>query len=150
MPTSNNLIRPPHPTDRLRPYPTYLPSMFDQLKAMSAIAGLMKNKDAIAGAAARVQDELARRTITVESPDKSISVQVSGKLEVQTISLNPKVVQDAAAGGPAVHSQLEQLVQRAVNIALSKAKDAIAEEISKEAEKLGLGNIAGDLKKLGQ
>ena len=72
-------------------------------------------------------DELARRTITVESPDKSISVQVSGKLEVQTISLNPKVVQDAAAGGPAVHAQLEQLVQRAVNIALSKAKDAIAE-----------------------
>jgi len=124
--------------------------MFDNLKAMSAIAGLMKNKEAVGQAAQRVQEELSRRTITVESPDKSISVQVSGKLEVLVISINPKVVQDAATGGHEVHSRMEQLIQRAVNLAMSKAKDAIVEEIGKEAEKLGLGGMVGDLKKLGQ
>ena len=124
--------------------------MFDNLKAMSAIAGLMKNKEAVAQAAQRVQEELSRRTITVESPDKSISVQVSGKLEVLAISINPKVVQDAAAGGHEVHSRMEQLIQRAVNLAMSKAKDAIIEEIGKEAEKLGFGGMVGDLKKFGK
>lgn len=122
--------------------------MFDQLKAMSAIAGLMKNKDALAGAAQRVQEELTRRVITVESPDKSISVQVSGKLELLSVAINPKVVQDAAAGGPEVHSRMEQLIQRAVNLAMSKAKDAIAEEIGKESQKLGLGDLGSQLGQL--
>jgi len=124
--------------------------MFDQLKAMTALAGLMKNKEAIAKAASDVQAELARRTITVESPDQSVSVAISGKLEVLSITISPRVVQDAANGSPEVHTRMEQLVTRAVNLAVSKAKDAIAEEIGKQAEKLGLGNMLGDLKQLGK
>ena len=118
--------------------------MFDQLKAVSAMAGLMKNKQAIADAARNVQASLEKREITVDAPDKSISVKVSGKLLVTSISLHPKVVADAA-GSEAQRIQMEQLIARAVNAALARAKDAIAEEIGAEAKRLGLGDLGGDI-----
>jgi len=118
--------------------------MFDQLKAMSAMAGLMKNKQAMADAARSVHESLDKREISVEAPDKSICVKVNGKLTVTSISLHPRVVADAAAS-EAQRAAMEQLICRAVNAALSRAKDAIAEEIGAEAKKLGLGDLGSDI-----
>ncbi len=116
--------------------------MFDQLKMMGAVANLMKNKEAIAEAAARVQENLEKRVVTVEAPDKSISVQVNGKLAVLEIRLADRVVKDAASN-PETQAKMEKLIVGAVNAAMARAKEIIQEEISTETQKLGLGDLGG-------
>jgi DNA-binding protein YbaB len=117
-------------------------NVFDQLKMMGAVANLVKNKEAIAEAAARVQENLEKRVITVEAPDKSISVQVNGKLAVLEIRLAERVVKDAASS-PETQAKMEKLVVGAVNAAMARAKEIIQEEISTETQKLGLGDLGG-------
>ncbi|MCA3006057.1 MAG: YbaB/EbfC family nucleoid-associated protein [Planctomycetaceae bacterium] len=116
--------------------------MFDQLKMMGAVANLMKNKEAIAEAAARVQENLEKRVVTVEAPDKSISVQVNGKLAVLEIRLADRVVKDAASNAE-TQAKMEKLIVGAVNAAMARAKEIIQEEISTETQKLGLGDLGG-------
>jgi DNA-binding protein YbaB len=116
--------------------------VFDQLKMMGAVANLMKNKEAIAEAAARVQENLEKRVVTVEAPDKSISVQVNGKLAVLEIRLADRVVKDAASNAE-TQAKMEKLIVGAVNAAMARAKEIIQEEISTETQKLGLGDLGG-------
>lgn len=126
--------------------------MFDSLKAMGALAQIMKNKEAIAASMAKVQAELAERLITVEGakqPDGSIGITAvaNGKLQMVSITISPALL--ATAVDEPSRAKLGALVTGATNAALKRAKEVAAEEIAKEAKALGLPDMPGLEKMLG-
>lgn len=126
--------------------------MFDSLKAMGALAQIMKNKEAIAASMAKVQAELAERLITVEGakqPDGTpgITAIANGKLQMVSITINPALL--ATAVDEPSRAKLGALVTGATNAALKRAKEVAAEEIAKEAKALGLPDMPGLEKMLG-
>ena len=126
--------------------------MFDSLKAMGALALIMKNKEAIAASMAKVQAELAERLITVEGakqPDGTpgITAIANGKLQMVSITISPALL--ATAVDEPSRAKLGALVTGATNAALKRAKEVAAEEIAKEAKALGLPDMPGLEKMLG-
>jgi len=114
--------------------------MFDALKAAGALAGLMKNKEAIAEAAARVQASLLAKRIEGRAGGGAVTVTVNGKMQAVGVRIDPMVF--TATNDDARH-MLEQLLVEAFNEASARAQQVIGEEIKREAQALGLPNIPG-------
>ena len=120
--------------------------MFDSLKAMGAMAALLKNKEAVAEAFGRVLRELDSRTVTVEGarqPDGTpgIVVIASGKLDIVSITLSPALL--AASQDEPGRARVQQLISGATNAALKRAKELLMGEVSREAKALGLPELPG-------
>lgn len=120
--------------------------MFDSIKAMSAMASLMKNKEAVGEAFQRVMRELETRTVTVEGAKQAdgspgIVVVASGKLEIVSVTLAPALL--AASQDDAGRAKLQQLIAGASNAALKRAKELLMGEVAREAKALGLPEMPG-------
>ena len=85
----------------------------------------MKQAQKIQSQIAKVQEELAQKTIEASAGGGMITVVVSGKQEVVSIKIEPEVVD------PKDVEMLQDLVVAAVNEALRKAQEMVAEEMSK-------------------
>lgn len=118
--------------------------MFDQFKAMGAIAGLMKDKDRLRDAAERVKAQLDAAEVTGEAGGGAVRVVVSGSARV----LSVHVEQALAVGfGDAENKAMaEALIAEAVNDGLARARFAAQKIIEQEAEALGLGEMLPDLR----
>lgn len=120
--------------------------MFDKLKAVSAIAGLMKNQDALKEATGRVKAKLAQARCTGEAGSGACKVTVSGELKVTLVELAPGLLN--GGGDPKTRALAQNLVMEATNNAMTKAQALIAETIQVEAKQAGLGDLIGDVKGL--
>jgi nucleoid-associated protein EbfC len=116
--------------------------MFDQMKAMGAIAGLMRDKDKLAEISKRAQDTLEMVRVVGEAGGGAVRVTVSGKLEVQDVELDPNLTQGMAAGDDS-RVMAQNLIAEAVNDANARARVVIQREMQKLAEELGLPEIPG-------
>ena len=116
--------------------------MFDQMKAMGAIAGLMRDKDKLAEISKRAQDTLETVRVVGEAGGGAVRVTVSGKLEVQGVELDPNLTQGMAAGDDS-RVMAQNLIAEAVNDANARARVVIQREMQKLAEELGLPEIPG-------
>jgi len=116
--------------------------MFDNLKAMGAIASLMKNKDKIREATERVKVQLAATQLTGNAGQGACKATVTGTLTVVRVELAPALV----AGMAADHKTRElasNLIAEAVNDAMKQAQMKIKETIDSEARALGLPELPG-------
>ncbi|MBY0262905.1 MAG: YbaB/EbfC family nucleoid-associated protein, partial [Phycisphaerales bacterium] len=66
--------------------------MFDSLKAAGALAGLMKNKDALKQAGERIKSKLADLRIQGGSGGGAVRATVSGDLRLIALHLDPPVL----------------------------------------------------------
>ena len=66
--------------------------MLDKLKAMSALAGIMKNQDAIRNATERVKGKLALARLTAEAGSGACRVTVTGELKVVSVEFTPALL----------------------------------------------------------
>ncbi|MBM4107909.1 MAG: YbaB/EbfC family nucleoid-associated protein [Phycisphaerae bacterium] len=110
--------------------------MFDNLKAMGAVAGLLRNQDKLKASAERVRARLAQARVEGQSGGGAVHATVDGQLKVVSIVLSP-----ALAAGLADAPSRERagaLVAQAVNSATERARLLIAQEVSREADELGL------------
>ncbi len=123
--------------------------MFDQLKAMGAIAGLIKDKDRLRATVERFREKIARVSVTGEAGggDRGgrrggARVTVSGQLRVTEVFLDPALIAGLQAGesGRAV---AQALIRDATNDALSRAQAIIQDEMNREARGLGLPAMPG-------
>jgi DNA-binding protein YbaB len=77
----------------------YPPGMFDNLKAMSALAGLMKNKDQLKAAGDRVRTKMEATRVTAGGRGRGgARVTVNGKMRVLDVELSPGA-RDGDGGG---------------------------------------------------
>jgi DNA-binding protein YbaB len=121
--------------------------MLDKLKAMGALAGVMKNQEGIRQATERVKVKLAAARLTGESGSGACRVTVSGDMKVLSVELAPALVRGMAADDK-TRELASNLIVEATNSAMQKAQATIAENVQAEANGLGLGDLVGNFKGL--
>lgn len=117
--------------------------MMDALKMAGALAGLMKNKEALQGAGERVKQRLSELRAGGGSGGGAVRATVSGDMRVISITMEPSVCMGLSSGRESDREYVQQLICEAVNNAMDIAKGMAQREIAKEAEALGLPNLPG-------
>lgn len=116
--------------------------MLDAFKMAGTLAGLMKNKDAIRASAERVKAKLADIRSVGTAGGGAVTVTASGQLKILRVELSPALASYMTADA-ASRTAAESLITEATNAALSQAQARAHEEVSKEAEALGIPKIPG-------
>lgn len=115
--------------------------MFEHLKMAGALAGLMKNKDALREASERIRRRLAEARASGSAGGGAVQATASGEMQIVSIRIEPALA--AGLADPANHALAEQLVAEAVNNALEQAKGMAQSIAMKEADALGLPGLGG-------
>lgn len=114
--------------------------MFDKLKAMSAIAGLMKNQDKIKDSLAKVKEQMGVVRIDGQAGGGAARATVNGQMRVLSVELSPALLAGMAADDR-TRELAAGLIAEAVNDALSQARSKLAEAIEKESRELGIPEL---------
>lgn len=115
--------------------------MFDQFKAMGALAGLMKNREKIKEAGERMQRTLEAARIVGQSGAGLVRVEVTGRLRVENIEIDPSVARNM--GDEEGRRQAQILIAEATNDALRAAEGVIQQETQRMARELGVEDMPG-------
>ncbi len=115
--------------------------MFDQFKAMGALAGRMKNRDKLKEAGDRMQRTLEAARIVGQSGGGLVRVEVSGRLRIESVEISPSVA--GAMGADEGRSQAQHLIAEATNDALRAAEMVIQQETQRMARELGVEDMPG-------
>ena len=92
---------------------------------MGQMAGMMKKVQKMLAEMAKMQEELKKRTLEVSAGGGAVKVVVTGEKKVGSIKIAPTAVD------PEDVEMLEDLVTAAVNEALTKVDDLMAQEMGK-------------------
>ncbi|HHX50021.1 MAG TPA: YbaB/EbfC family nucleoid-associated protein [Clostridia bacterium] len=92
---------------------------------MGNMGKMMKQVQKMQSDLARVQEELADKTVSATSGGGVVEVTINGKQEVQAVKIDPEAVD------PEDVEMLEDLILVAVNEALRKSQEMAAEEMNK-------------------
>ena len=106
--------------------------MFDMFKNLGQMGNVLKNLPKIREEMEQMQQRLAQITAEGDAGAGMVKVSVNGKMELVRLTL----ADDAMKMGD--REMLEDLVKSAVNQALAKARQAVADESGKLASNLGL------------
>ena len=104
---------------------------------MPNIMKLMKQAASLQQNMAKVQEELAARTVDFSSGGGMVTATARGDGTIAGLKIDPKVVD------PADVDMLQDLVLAAVDGALKAAKEMASTEMSKLTSGMGLPNIPG-------
>ena len=86
---------------------------------------MMKQAQKMQAKIMKIQEEMAERSVEASSGGGMVTVTANGKQEVLAIRIEPEVVD------PEDVEMLQDLVVAAVNEALKKAQEMVAEEMAK-------------------
>ena len=116
--------------------------MFDQMKQLKQLAGMLGNPAELKAKFEAVQAELAQTTVDGEAGGGAVRVTVSGHLMVTAVHVDPNVAAGLAAGGDYV-TQIERLVMEATNDALGKARLLIKDRMGDATGGMSLPGLEG-------
>lgn len=122
--------------------------MFDQMKAMGALAGLLKNREKLAEIGDRVRAGMERLSVTGSSGGGAVRVTVSGRMRITDVALDPAVIAGMATGDGG-REMVEALVKDATNEALERVQVLMQEEARRIAREYDLPDIPGMDRMLG-
>lgn len=118
--------------------------MLDKLKAMQALGSLMKNKEQLAEAGERIKAKMDAMRVEGEAGGGACRAIVNGKMKLLDLKLDP-----ALLSGMAVDDKTRELattlIKDAINDATENAQRQVQAMIAKEAEEMGLGDLAPQL-----
>ena len=92
---------------------------------MGNMAGMMKKMQKLQGEMGKMQEELKKRTMEVSAGGGAVKVVINGDKQILSLKLDP------AAVDPEDIEMLEDLVAAAVNEAIKKVDDMMAQEMGK-------------------
>jgi nucleoid-associated protein EbfC len=96
---------------------------------------MMKQAQKMQAQILKIQEEMAQRTVEASAGGGMVTVAANGKQEVLSIRIEPEVVD------PQDLEMLQDLVVAAVNEALKKAQEMVAEEMAKVTGGLNLPGL---------
>jgi len=99
--------------------------MFGNMGNMGNMAGMMKKMQKLQGEMAKMQEQLKTRTMEVSAGGGAIKVVINGDKQIESLKIDP------AAVDPADIEMLEDLVVAAINEAIKKVDDMMAQEMGK-------------------
>lgn len=92
---------------------------------MGNMAGMMKKMQKLQGEMGKMQEELKTRTLEATAGGGAIKVIITGEKQIQSLKIDPSVVDAEDI------EMLEDLVTAAVNEAIKKVDDMMAQEMGK-------------------
>lgn len=121
--------------------------MFDQFKAMGALANLMKDKERLREIVERFRERIGRISVVGTAGGGAVRVTMSGQLRVTDVFLDPALIAglDAGDGG---RIMAQSLIQDAINDATAQAQELVRQEAERQARELGLPGL-GDMGGMG-
>ena len=123
--------------------------MFDSLKGMAGMAGMLRDLPKIKARMAQVKRELEQVHVDSQAGNGAVRVTANGQMRIISIRIDPTLLAAVADESKPDHRALaEDLIAAAVNSALESAKKAAAEKFSAVAEELNLPIPAGGLEGL--
>jgi len=119
--------------------------MINQMKAMGAIAGLLKNKEQLKEKAEEVKVKLETTRVFGESGGGAVRVTCTCRLIVERIEIAPALASSEDA------AELERLVELGVCEAMGFAQERAKAIIAQAVDEMGLSDILGkgDLESIG-
>ena len=123
--------------------------MFEQMKTMGALAGLLKNKERLKQISDEFRETIEKLRVTGVAGGSAVRVTVNGRFHVIEVYISPVAVTGAAAEGDAGKAQLEALILEATNDAVTRAQALVGEEARAMAKDLGVEDLPGVDKLLG-
>jgi len=99
--------------------------MFGNMGNMGNMAGMMKKMQKLQGEMAKMQEELKTHTMEVSAGGGAVKVVINGDKQIQSLKIDP------AAVDPEDIEMLEDLVVAAINEAIKKVDDMMAQEMGK-------------------
>ena len=96
---------------------------------------LLKQAQKLTADMARVQEELAGKTVEASAGGGMVTAVANGRQEIVSITVDPEVVSKEEV------EMLQDLVLAAVNEALRKARDMAAEEMAKVTRGLPIAGL---------
>jgi len=118
--------------------------MFDNMKMMSALAGLMKNKDKVKEAGERVKLKMEETRVTGEAGGGAARATVTGTMRVVEVELSPALVLGMAADDK-TRGLAGSLIAEAVNDGIRQAQARMKIAVDEEAKALGFEGGMPDL-----
>jgi DNA-binding YbaB/EbfC family protein len=107
------------------------------MKGMQDMGNLLKQAQQFQAKLAKLQEELANRTVEASSGGGMVTVIANGRQEIVSIKIDPEVID------PGDKDMLQDLILAAINDALSRAKSMVNEEMGKLTQGLNLPQIPG-------
>ncbi len=120
--------------------------MFDNLKGMAGLAGIMKDLPKIKAKMEEVKQRLAKLTVEAETGGGAVRATANGQLRIVNIQIDQALFAGIAdAANPDDRVIAEELICGAVNTALEKARELAEQEMSGAAGEFGLPLPPGGL-----
>jgi len=120
--------------------------MFDQMKAMREVMGLLGNPAALQEKMETVQAELKATVVEGSAGAGAVTVRATGAMEVVSVELDRAMIATiAGAGTEADAAMVSELVVSATNAALREAREVAQAKLSEAAGGLNLGGLGGML-----
>ncbi|MEM9418812.1 MAG: YbaB/EbfC family nucleoid-associated protein [Planctomycetota bacterium] len=105
--------------------------MFDQMKNLKQLAGLMGNAGEIKAKFEAMQAELENKTVEADAGAGAVRVTVNGQLRVVGVHLDPVMTTALVGSGTeADKGMVEELIVSATNAAMEKAQMMIKDEMA--------------------
>lgn len=122
--------------------------MFDSLKGMAGMAGLLKDLPKIKAKMEQVKRELERVSVESQTGGGAVRVTANGQLRITAVRIDQAMLASLVdASNPDDRAMAEDLIAGAVNNAIEKAKEAAAAKFGEAAQELNLpippGGLAG-------
>ena len=120
--------------------------MFDSLKGMAGLAGIMKDLPRMKEKFAEIKDRLETIQVSAETGGGAVRVTANCKMRIVSIQIDPSMMGGLVdPDSPEDRALAEELVAGAVNAALEKAQERATEEFADAASELGLPLPPGGL-----
>ena len=107
------------------------------MKGIPNMGNLMKQAQQFQTKMAKLQEELGDRTVEASAGGGMVTAVANGRQEILSVKIDPEVID------PNDVDMLQDLIQAAVNDALTRAKDMVNEEMGRLTKGLNLPNIPG-------
>jgi DNA-binding protein YbaB len=120
--------------------------MFENLKGMAGLAGILKDLPRIKAKLEEVKQQLGEMTVEADTGGGAVRVTANGLLRVVSIKLDAALI--AGLVDPANEQDraiAENLITGAVNTALQKAREVAEREMAGAAGEMGLPLPPGGL-----
>ena len=120
--------------------------MFENLKGMAGLAGVLKDLPRIKAKLEEVKQQLGEMTVEADTGGGAVRVTANGLLRVVSVKLDAALI--AGLVDPANEQDraiAEDLIAGAVNTALQKAREVAEREMASAAGEMGLPLPPGGL-----
>ncbi len=118
--------------------------MFDNLKNMKSLAGMLGNADQLKARFEQMQRDLEHKQVSADAGAGAVRVTINGKMRIIGVQLDPSMTAALVGeGSDADREMIEELIVSATNAALLKAQEMVKDELAEATGGLNLPGLDG-------